>query len=42
MDIKLKVFNREDKNAEIWLRQNFLIREAVFNQFIRQRNQLVV
>ena len=42
MDIKLKVFNREDKNAEIRLRQNFLIREADFNQFIRQRNQLVV
>ena len=42
LDIKLKVFNREDKNAEIRQRQNFSMGEADFNQFIRQRNQLVV
>ena len=42
LDIKLKVFKREDKNAEFWLRQNFLLGETDFNQFIRQRNQLVV
>ena len=33
---------REDKNAEIRLRQNHSMGEADFNQFIRQRNQLVV
>ena len=37
MDIKLKVFKREDKNAEIRLRQNLSMGEADFNQFIRQR-----
>ena len=42
LDSKLKVFKREDKNAELRLRQNLLIREADFNLFIRQRNQLVV
>ena len=42
LHIKLKVFKREDKNAEFLLRQNFLTGEADFNQFIRQRNQLVV
>ena len=42
LDIKLKVFKREDKNAEILLRQNFSMGQADFNQFIRQRNQLVV
>ena len=42
LDIKLKVFKREDKNAEFRLRQNLLMGEADFNQFIRQRNQLVV
>ena len=42
LDLKLKVFKREDKNAEFWLRQNFSMGEADFNQFIRQRNQLVV
>ena len=42
LDIKLKVFKREDKNAEICLRQNFSMGQADFNQFIRQRNQLVV
>ena len=42
LDIKLKVFKRVDKNAELRLRQNVSIGEADFNQFIRQRNQLVV
>ena len=42
LDIKLKVFKREDKSAEIGLRQNLSMGEADFNQFIRQRNQLVV
>ena len=42
LDIKLKVFKREDKNAEFLLRQNPSMGEVDFNQFIRQRNQLVV
>ena len=42
LDIKLKVFKREDKNAELRLRRNLSMGEADFNQFIRQRNQLVV
>ena len=42
LDIKLKVFEREDKNAEFRLRQNLLMGEVDFNQFIRQGNQLVV
>ena len=42
LDNKLKVFKREDKNAEFRLRQNLSMGEADFNQFIRQRNQLVV
>ena len=42
LDIKLKMFKREDKNAEFRLRQKFSMGEADFNQFIRQRNQLVV
>ena len=42
LDIKLKVFKREDKNAEFRLKQNLSMGEADFNQFIRQRNQLVV
>ena len=42
LDIKLEVFKREDKNAEFRLRQNLSIAEAAFNQFICQRNQLVV
>ena len=42
LDINLKVFKREDKNAGFRLRQNFSMGEADFNQFIRQRNQLVV
>ena len=41
LDIKLKVFRREDKNAEFRLRQNLSMGEADFNQFIRQRNHLV-
>ena len=42
LGIKLKVFEREDKNTEFRLRQNLSKGEADFNQFIRQRNQLVV
>ena len=42
LEIKLKVFKREDKNAEFRLRQNLSMGEADFNQFIRQGNQLVV
>ena len=41
LDIKLKVFKREDKNAEFRLRQKLLMGEVDFNQFIRQRDQLV-
>ena len=42
LDIKLKVFKTEDKNADFRLRQKLSMREADFNQFILQRNQLVV
>ena len=42
LDIQLKVFKREDKNADFRLRQSLSMGEADFNQFIRQRNQLVV
>ena len=42
LEIKLKVVKREDKNAEFRLRQNLSMGEADFNQFIRQRSQLVV
>ena len=42
LDNKLKVFKREEKIAEFWLRQNFTIGETDFNQFVRQGNQLVV
>ena len=42
LDIKLKVFKRENKNAEFRLRQKLSMGEADFNQFIRQRKQLVV
>ena len=42
LDIKLKVFKREDKNADFRLRQNVSMGEADFNQFIREKNQLVV
>ena len=34
LNIKQKVFEREDKNAEFQLRQNFSIGEADFNQII--------
>ena len=40
LDIKLKIFNGADKNAEF--RLNFTMGEADFKQFIGQRNQLVV
>ena len=42
LDVKLKVFKRENKNADFRLGQNLSMGEAVFNQFIRQKNQLVV
>ena len=42
LEIKIKVFKREVKNAEFRLSQNLSMGEADFNQFIRQRNQLVV
>ena len=42
LDIKLKICRREDKIAEFRLRQNLLMGKADFNQFIRQRNQVVV
>ena len=35
------MFKREEKNAKFRLRQNFSVGEADFNQFNRQRNQLV-
>ena len=42
LDIKPKVFKREDRNAQFKVRQNFRMGEADLNRFIRQRNQLVV
>ena len=42
LDFKLKVFKRDDKNAEFRTRQNLSMGEADFNQFNRQRNQLVL
>ena len=42
LDCEPKVFRREDKNAKFRLRRNFTMREAVFNQFVWQRDQLVV
>ena len=42
LNIKLEVFKREEKIAESRLRQNLSMGEVDFNQFIRQRNQLVV
>ena len=42
LEVKVKVFKREDKNADFRLRQNLSKGEADFNQFIRQSNQLVV
>ena len=41
LDVKLKVFKR-DKNKQFRLAQNLTMGEAVFIQFIRLRNQLVV
>ena len=41
-NFKLKVFKREDKNAEFRLRQNFSMGESDFNQCIRQRYPLGV
>ena len=40
LDVKLKVFRKDDKK-EFRLVQNFTMREADFNQFMRLRNQLV-
>ena len=42
LDVKLKMFKREDKNAEFRLRQNLSMGESDFNQCIRQRYQIVV
>ena len=42
LDIKLKVFKTEDKNADFRLRQKLSMGEADFNQFVRQRNQQAV
>ena len=42
LDNRLKVFKTEDKKVEFRLRQNLSGGEADFNQFIRQRNHLVV
>ena len=42
LEIKLKLFKREDKNSEFRLRQKLSLGEAHSNQFFRQRNQLVV
>ena len=42
LDIELKLFTREDKNAEFQLRQNLSIGGTDFNQSIRQRKQLAV
>ena len=33
LDFKLKVFKREDKNAEFQMRQKFTLGEADLNQF---------
>ena len=42
LDFQLKVFNTDNKFEEFRLRQSLSMGEADFNQFIRQRNQLVV
>ena len=42
LDIKLKVFKRENENAETGLRQNLSMGEVDFNQFKRETNQLGV
>ena len=41
LDVKFKVFKKDD-NKDFRLVQNFTKGEAVFNQFIRFRNQLVI
>ena len=41
-NLKTKVFKREDKNAQFRPRQNLSMGKSDFNQFVRQRNQLVV
>ena len=41
LDIKLKVFKRENKKTKFPLRQTFAGGEADFNQFFWQRDQLV-
>ena len=40
LDVKLKVFRKDDKN-EFRVVQNLTMGEADFNQFMRMRNQLV-
>ena len=40
LDVKLKVFRKGDKE-EFRLVQNLTVGEAVFNQFMRLRNQLI-
>ena len=42
LDIKLKVFKRQNKNAGFRLRQNFTMGKFDFNQFFRQSKQPVV
>ena len=42
LEIKPKVFKREDKNAEFRVKEILSIGEADFNQLIRQTNQLAV
>ena len=42
LDFILKVFKRGSKDADFRLRQNFTLGEADFNQFNRQRIELVV
>ena len=42
LEFKLKLFNREDKNAEFRLRKNFTMGKADFNQFVCKTTQLIV
>ena len=39
--MKLKVFNKNNKEKDFRLVQNLTMGEAVFNQFMQLRNQLV-
>ena len=41
LDVKLKVFKKDDKERKFRLVQNLTVGEADFNQFMRFRNQLV-